>query len=307
MGSDFTPSDVAAFEDATGKRPVWIYFCHNWYEGRRFPWQTAEFVRSHGSIPYLRLMLLSGSPIALPDPVFTLENILRGRFDDDFRRWMRDARRFGTPLIAEYGVEVNGFWFPWNGSYNREGGTYADATDRFRRAYRHIVQISREEGARNIRWVFHVDPWDEPVVDWNRFENYYPGDEWVDWVGVSVYGRQVPSDIYYPSFREQMDWVYGRLTKLAPSKPVIVCEFGTIKGAPQAAWARAALTDLIGHRWPRLIGFAWWNARFRNDPRNARSESVMTVQASPKLVELFRKQVGNEPRVLSGAAAARLK
>ena len=30
--------------------------------------------------------------------------------------------------------------------------------------------------------------------DWNKFENYYPGDEWIDWVGASVYGRQLPSD-----------------------------------------------------------------------------------------------------------------
>ena len=54
--------------------------------------------------------------------------------------------------------------------------------------------MAREEGAYNIRWVFHVDPWDEPVEEWNKFENYYPGDEWIDWVGASVYGRQLPSD-----------------------------------------------------------------------------------------------------------------
>lgn len=307
MGSDFTPAEVASFEQATGKRPTWIYICDNWYEGRRFPRKAAEFVRARGSIPYFRLMLLSGQPIPLPDPVYSLENILRGQFDEDLRRWMRDAREFGGPLMAEYGVEANGFWFPWNGKYNREGGTYADAVDRFRRVYRHIVEISREEGARNIRWVFHVDPWDEPAEDWNRFENYYPGDEWVDWAGVSVYGRQVPSDIYYPSFRTQMDWVYGRLMKVAPTKPVIVCEFGTIKDQGQARWTQAALEDLIGRRWPRVIGFAWWNAQFYNDPKDKGSRSVMTIEDSPDVVEIFRRYVGREPRVLAGAAVEQLK
>jgi len=40
-------------------------------------------------------------------------------FDADFHRWMRDAKRFGSPLIAEYGVEANGYWFPWNGRWNK--------------------------------------------------------------------------------------------------------------------------------------------------------------------------------------------
>ena len=52
---------------------------------------------------------------------------------------MQEARRFGSPVIAEYGVEVNGWWFPWNGLYNKEGGSYADSVSRFREAYQHII------------------------------------------------------------------------------------------------------------------------------------------------------------------------
>ena len=113
MGSDITPADVAVYERAVGKRPTWVYFCDNWYEGRDFPWRNASWIRDGGSIPYIRLMLLSHNPIPTPDPVFNLANINRGMFDADFHRWMRGAKSFGSPLIAEYGVEANGFWFPW--------------------------------------------------------------------------------------------------------------------------------------------------------------------------------------------------
>jgi hypothetical protein len=210
---------------------------------------------------------------------------------------MRDAKRFGTPLLAEYGVEVNGFWFPWNGLWNQEGGSYPDSVARFRAAYRHIIQIAREEGARNIRWVFHVDPWDEPVVDWNRFENYYPGDEWIDWFGVSVYGRQIPKDLRAVSFRWQMDWVYGRLRKLA-DKPIVVSEFGNIRDPLQVSWAIDALADITGGRWPKLIGFSWWNAAFFNDP-NPDLRSDMRLQNNPGLAAVFRKYVGRNDAVLS--------
>jgi hypothetical protein len=298
MGGDVTAADVAAFSRAAGKRPTWVYFCNNWYESPAFPESTASSIRANGSIPYIRLMLLSSRAIRCPDPVYNLENILRGRFDPELRRWMQAARRFGSPLLAEYGVEVNGFWFPWNGLWNREGGAYEDAVERFRKTYRHIIRIAREERAYNIRWVFHADPWDEPLDEWNHFEHYYPGDEWIDWVGVSVYGRQAPSDEDYPTFREQMDSAYRRLTKLT-SKPVIVCEFGTIADSTQAAWARAALDDVLGNRWPGVIGFAWWNAAFYNDVADPRGHSNMRVQDNPVLSAVFRDRAGRSARVLS--------
>lgn len=298
MCSDITPADLAAFIRVTGKTPTWVYFCNNWYESPAFPESTATWIRASGSVPYIRMMLLSSRYIPCPDPLYRLENIIRGKFDPQLRQWMRDAKRFGSPLLAEYGVEVDGFWFPWNGLWNREGGTYEDAVERFRKAYRHIIQLAREEGAYNVRWVFHVDPYDEPRDEWNHFEHYYPGDEWIDWVGVSVYGRQAPSDEYYPSFRQQMDGAYRRLARLT-NKPVIVCEFGTIADAGQTAWANAALSDLLGARWPRVIGFSWWNAAFSNDLVNPKNRSDMRVQNSPHLAALFRDRIGRNAEVLS--------
>ena len=280
-----------------GEPPAWVYFWNNWYESPALPYRTASWIRANGSVPYIRLMLLSKPTIPQADPVYSLQNIIAGKFDPLLRNWMQEARRFGSPIIAEYGVEVNGWWFPWNGLYNKEGGSYADSVGRFREAYRHIIRISREEGAANIRWVFHVDPWDEPVEDWNKFENYYPGDEWIDWVGASVYGRQLPSDPEAVSFRYQMDWVYKRMSRLT-AKPFIVCEFGTIEDAHQAAWTKAALSDLVGGRWRNVIGFSWWNSSFRNDPATGKI-SDMRVQESPKLEEVFRYYVGDRPNVVS--------
>lgn len=302
MGSDITPEQVESFRRAAGKRAAWVYFWHNWYEGSAFPLRTATWIRETGSVPYVRLMLLSAASIPKPDPHYTLDNILAGKFDKELRDWMREARLFGSPLIAEYGVEVNGNWFPWNGLHNRGKGSYADAVGKFRQAYRHIVSIAREQEARNIRWVFHVDPWDEPEERWNRFENYYPGDDWIDWVGVSVYGRQLPSDPYIPTFRYQMDWAYGRLRKIT-RKPVIVCEFGTIREPAQAAWTRAAFEDLLGDRWPGVIGFCWWNANFFNDRKSGR-HSNMRLEDSPALARVFRRYVAGSPQVLGEAMPA---
>jgi hypothetical protein len=304
---DMKLADVLAYENAAGKTAAWVYFSHNWYHGRAFPTGTATWIRSHGSIPYIRLMLRSDPYGDRADPVYSLSRILSGVFDNDLRAWCAGARSFGTRLIAEYGVEVNGEWFPWNGKWNGGGTTtgYGDPTqpdgpERFRDTYRRIIQTCHNEGADNITWVFHVNDGDWPGVSWNRFEKYYPGNAYIDWLAVSSYGAQTPLDDYWPIFRESLDDVYPRLAALSSTKPIIVAEFGVTSGNPlgnQATWAKNALTDLTGFRWPRIIAFSWWNEWWQND-ENPMHDTDMRVQTNPPLAQIFLNLVGNNPNVL---------
>lgn len=305
--SDLTIDDLRSYEEAVGKTAVWVYFSDNWYEGRAFPLATASWIRAAGSLPYIRLMLRSSAEQEKDEPVFKLQAIIDGEFDSDLEAWCAAARDFASPLLAEYGTEVNGEWFAWNGVWNGGGKLdgYGDAAqpdgpERFRDASRHIIHICREAGAENITWVFHVNNGDWPEEGWNRLENYYPGDEWIDWLAVSVYGAQTPQDDYWDEFRPGMDAAYARLQALAADKPVILAEFGVARGNPlgdQAAWARAALADLTSRRYPRLIGFSWWNEHWQND-ENPAHDTTMRVQDNPDLAAVFRELVGKNPTVL---------
>ena len=304
---DITLKDLQSFEETVGKTAAWVYFSNNWYRSRKFPLETATWIREAGSIPFIRLMLRSSPDQDQAEPTFTLQNIIDGKFDKDFHAWCASAHDFGTPILAEYGTEVNGSWFSWNGVWNGGGKTggygdpeQPDGPERFKDAYRHIIQICRAEGVRNIKWVFHVDDGDDPEEGWNRFENYYPGDDWIDWIGVSVYGAQTPQDDYWTSFREGMDAIYPRLAALAPDKPLALLEFGVAKNNPlgdQAQWARAALDDITSLRYPRLIGFSWWNEWWQNDD-NPAHDTTMRVQDNPDLASVFQELVGRNPIVL---------
>jgi hypothetical protein len=292
---DITRQGVGSYEKAVGKRAAWVCFSHNWWKGTEFPRETADWVRSLGAVPFIRLMIREENGSARGR--FSVEAILAGRLDGALRRWAAAARGFATPLIVEYGTECNGFWFPWNGSHLGDGKRDGfgdkgkpDGPERFAAAYRRVVTLMRSEGAHNITWLFHVDAQDDPEEPWNRLENYYPGDEYVDWIGLSAYGTQKPSDDQALSFRQQVDQAYARVGALAGSKPVIVAEFGCASGSPaadQAEWAAAALSDLLGLRWPRVIGFSWWNERWQNDG-NPAHDSRMRVEDSPKLAAAFR-------------------
>jgi len=304
---DITAQDLASYEETVGKKVAWVYFSNNWFKSREFPEQTADWIRESGAVPFIRLMLRSTAEQKRKEKVFTLQAIIDGDFDADLKRWGQAAHRFGTPLLVEYGTECNGEWFPWNGRWHGGSQTngFGDATkpdgpERFVAAYRHIVQTIRGEGATNITWVFHPDANDNPDKEWNHFENYYPGNDVVDWIGISAYGPQTPKETESESLRQMVDSAYARLDKLAPNKPVLVLEFGCTAGSPAARsdeWAQAALHDILTNRWPRVIGFSWWNERWENDD-NPSHNTTMRVQDTPALADVFRRELAGPTRVL---------
>jgi Glycosyl hydrolase family 26 len=139
--------------------------------------------------------------------------------DADFRPWARGARELGTPFFVEFGTEVNGQRFPWNGWWNGKGQrracgdpSSADGSKRFRNGYRRIIQTMHKEGAGSVLWVFHANCGDYPRADWNRLENYYPGGDYIDCLGVSVYDAQTPMEKECPEFRRRS----GRVGRAVP-------------------------------------------------------------------------------------------
>ena len=153
---------VVAFETLAKKGIVLAYFSNNWYDDLRFPQEEVEEIISAGAIPFIRLMPRIDFT-NLDDDTYSLENIIKGDFDTELISWAEAAKQINSPLMVEFGTEVNGDWFPWSGELN--GGskmeTYGneslyDGPERFRDAYRHIVNLFEERGADNITWVFHV-------------------------------------------------------------------------------------------------------------------------------------------------------
>ena len=301
---DITLADVTSYEAAAGRPVAWVYFSNNWYRSRAFPINKASWISDHGSVPYIRLMLRHTSNERQrsdgPDKTFSLRRIVDGDFDRDLRAWAEAARAYGQPVMAEYGTEMNGFWFSWNATHNgRETGARL-----FRRAYRHIIDIMRARGADNVSWVFHVNDTDQPHKPWNRLERYYPGNRYIDWVATSVYGALTPQENWNQSFAKGMNHVYPRLRALAPTKPILVSEFGVTAGNDRVeptTWARRALTALTGGVWPRVRGFSWWNETWQNDDIAAH-DSELRIQHIAGMPTVFQNVLVGSPVVLDAPA-----
>ncbi len=287
---DVTPADVARYEKAVGKQAAWVYFSDNWFESRKFPATMCGWIRDLGKVPYVRLMLRSDVDQRHAEKEFSLQKIIAGEFDADLREWARDATQFGSPILIEWGTEPNGSWFSWNGKWNGGAG---EGPRRYIAAYRHIVDVMRAEGAANLQWVWHVNWFDEPERKWNAFENYFPGDNYCDWVALSAYGPTTPRmHDGTESFAFKMREAYPRLTKIAPGKPIIVAEFGCDlhnRRVDVARWAKSALADLLSNRWPAVIGFCWWNEGWQNDDIK-KHDTDMIVLHDANLTRVFRDE-----------------
>ena len=288
---DVAASDVSRYEQTVGKRVTWVYFSDNWFESREFPEKMCTWIRGLGKIPYVRLMLRSDVDQKHSEKKFTLQKIATGAFDADLRAWAQQARHFDSPILIEWGTEPNGDWFGWNGKWNgraqRGAGDYISA-------YRHIVDVMRAEGAANLQWVWHVNWYDEPAVKWNRFENYFPGDKYCDWLGLSAYGPTTPTTPDgTESFGFKLREAYPRLTKLAPGKPIIVAEFGCDlhnRHVDAARWADGALDELFSRRWPAIVGFCWWNEGWQNDDHQ-KHDSDLIILHDRDLTRVFREEL----------------
>jgi hypothetical protein len=270
---------IRAFERLAGKRIVWAYFSDNWFHGIRFPAAKARAIWSvHHTIPFIRLMPRQDWAEGCKDKRYSLARIASGTFDDALRQYARDAAASRIPLLLEFGTEANGDWFPWSGPCN--GGPTA-----FRAAWRHVVQLFRDEGATNVTWVLHLDA-SEPAT----IAAYYPGAAWVDWVGLSAYGAQQPGDPW-TSFHSVFAPAYAALAKAAPGKPIALLEFGVVaeRGRNKAAWITAALHDVESGRYPRLKAVSYWSSNWTNG--GGVGPSLMRIDTSPAVLAAYRSAV----------------
>ncbi|TAL19909.1 beta-mannanase [Patescibacteria group bacterium] len=288
-------SEVDAYEAAVGRTVAWVGFAHEWKtDGRAFPSKVATSIKNRGATPFIFLNLRSFDVIDKNQPVeplYTLAAIISGQFDSDLAAWADGAKNFGSEIIVDWGWEMNGDWATWNGRHN---GGQSEGPRRFGQAYRHIVELMRKRGATNIRWAFHINYPEYPAETWNNFENYYPGDDVIDLIGVSIYSAQTPTDDFFPSFESMMEPAYTRLNSMAPTKPIYVFEFGATAGNPlgsSVTWADKALSAIFSGRWPSLRGFAWWNDFWENDD-NPAHDTEMRVEKVSGLDTVFKSRLG---------------
>jgi hypothetical protein len=206
----------------------------------------------------------------------TAYEIAVGRKDQDIQRWANAYQNYSrspegeqrfafiAPLQEMNSCQQGGCWTEWGG----DPGNYQIA-------YRRIHQIFEEVGvpAGAVRWVFAPNGWSHYQYD-HPFEDYYPGDEWVDVVAISAYNFggclpdawQTPKQVYNnPRYTHISEGIFlDRMRQLAPGKPIFIAQTGTAGGSSaKNSWLDEAHDYLA--KYPGVSAVLYFNLRSQCD------------------------------------------
>ena len=257
--------------------------------------------------------------------------------------------RFGTHVLVRFAPEMNGSWETWGqqpGAYVRAFRTLAEAMDTTEQAtdgedwsemvwapvygsgypYRRpdreggangaLQQILRSErGRTDTNGDGRLNTRDDP------YSPYYPGDRWVDWVGLSMYRLGQSQGVHRnhvppaTEFRQRLEesWGYGRggpsqsfyqRYAVGHDRPMLVetaAFFNPDGRGPGAlrvksAWWRQVFQALPDY--PRIAGISWLELA-RTEPEALQEDPVdWRVTATPRLADAFARDLRKAPLTL---------
>jgi endoglucanase len=182
--------------------------------------------------------------------------LLAGKDDAYIREFALKLKSIERPVFLRFAHEMNGDWYPWSGMKIGEE-VYAEM-------FRHIWDVFDEAGVRNVRWVFSINT--ENVPPQNKYTDCYPGDRYVDYIGLDGYNWGSTKDwSRWTSFKDIFFNVYEDVTRRY-KKPVVISEFSsTSTGGDKALWIEDALQEL--KRMPKVKGFILFNVDKETDWR----------------------------------------
>jgi hypothetical protein len=183
----------------------------------------------------------------------TLTAIAGGGEDANIVSHAQAMKAFGHPIFLRFAHEMNGNWYPWDGTHN---GAESTGTANYIAAWRHVHDIFRAEGATNVVWVWCPNVNDSPGAAWNHWANYYPGDGYVDWVGVDAYNWGT-SNGGWRTFASLLG--SGIYAGYAATKPIMVAETASNEsGGSKAQWIYD-LDSALRNDFPGIEAVLWFD------------------------------------------------
>jgi hypothetical protein len=242
-GAPTSVGPVEAFTTKVGKQPNMLLYFTAW--GDSFNGQGVRNAWAIGALPVMSWEPFEPSLAAIAD----------GASDAYVRQLASDVRALNLPVAISLAHEMNGFWYPW--------GTRNTSPADFVRAWRRVHGIFLDVGATNVIWV-----WSPNVVNSLPdvpLEPFYPGDSYVDWIGVAGYyetgGDRTFTTLFGPT---------RTAVRAFSPKPLLILETGVESGPRKAKDIAdlfagvAASSDVVGLTWFNYVRRADW--RVDSDP-----------------------------------------
>ncbi|WP_073807959.1 glycoside hydrolase family 26 protein [Kitasatospora sp. CB01950] len=266
----WSSGELDSIADKTGVRPTMTEYFVRWTS--EFDPKAVSRAYAHGTLPVLSWEPWDGEDAGHTDqPTFALSTIISGAHDDYIRRFAHGVAAQKWPVAIRFAHEMNGVWYPWSEGVNgNQKGEYVQA-------WKHIHDLFKEAGADNAIWIWSaniVRP--VPKVE---LPPLYPGDDYVDWVGLTGYGTKneaTAADTFGPTLD-----IVRRMTK----KPILITETGR---EPNSTLKVKWTTDFFDwlNQQSDLLGFIWFE---RDTDHGAQTD--WRFEETPESLQAFSKGI----------------
>ncbi|ROS63146.1 glycosyl hydrolase family 26 [Curtobacterium sp. PhB172] len=218
---------------------------------------------------------------------YTNQDITDGDFDAYLTKYAKALKANGQPMVIRLDHEMNGSWYNWS-----EGDAQQNAKQSYVKMWQHVHDVFQANGANDyVIWNWAPSRIDKlgnaKYQTLEYMQNYYPGADYVDWVGMSGYYRTASED---PTYANTFAATVQQLREVAPGKKILLSEIGatesgtTVSGGQKSKWINSLFDALADPANADIIGFSYFSetattvvdgVRSTNDWRlNSRADSL---------------------------------
>ncbi|MAJ98821.1 MAG: hypothetical protein CMD07_06125 [Flavobacteriales bacterium] len=262
-----------------------------WYPtfSDNFPIKDCEKVKKLGKTPHLTWEFYfsdSTNYQYMTQPIkneYSLMNeILEGKHDKYLNKFANDVKKYNGNILIRPLHEFNGNWYLWSGFKN---GKNKGGPDKVVSVWRYVVDIFIKNQVSNVKWVWnpHGPSIDMTKDNWNKISNYWPGDDYVDWIAMDAY-NWYPKDPWggerpFRDFDNCFKKLYNECIKISKNHPIMIAEFGSpefnFKDQNKALWIKDAFYK-IKNEYPLIKSVTWFQINKELDWRvNSSKESLI--------------------------------
>jgi len=277
-GFPITEEQLTTVEDDIGISPGIVVFFLQWpsVEGQgsaRFPRESLDAIWNTGAIPCLTwepMYYKDGHEVMIPYQV-----ILNGDYDPYLIGFAKQSELWKRPFMIRFAHEMNIERYHWG---TKKEGYGPQSPDIYKRMFQYVSTMFQKTRARNVLWLFCPNSESvpnasyNPGASWNRIEDYYPGKDYVDVLGIDGYNWGTTQtrakngwDSQWKEFAAIFRPPFEKLRQLAPDKPIIVFETASVnRGGDKGLWIKNAFER--ARDW-KLNGLVWFQVKKECDWR----------------------------------------
>lgn len=179
-------------------------------------------------------------------------DILDGKYDAVLSDYAEVFKEYGHPVLFRLNNEMNGSWCKYSAYYTSKD------TEIYKDLYHYIYNYFSKKGVNNVVYIWNPNDKSFPNYKWNDAFLYYPGDEYVDLVGLTGYntGTSIAGE-KWRNFTQIYDPLYASYEKLF-SQPFIIGEFACGNtGGSKVDWIKEMFANM--NKYSRIKAAVWWN------------------------------------------------